>query len=150
MNLLEKLYHSPIMSFYFKLCSIASNYGLSALILFIRIFMARIFWYSGLVKIGNMNNTIYLFKYEYKVAIINYELAAYLCALTELSMPILLVVGLFTRIATIPLLIIVAVIQFTYFDSIENLYWALLLGLITLSGPGMFSLDYLICSKIRR
>lgn len=123
---------------------------LPLLVLFIRISIAEIFLYSGLTKISNIEATIYLFKYEYKVPFISHELAAYLTLITELSMPIFLVFGLFTRLAAIPLLFMTAVIEFTYMQLPEHMYWALLLGVIVLYGPSKLSLDYLFAKLAKR
>jgi putative oxidoreductase len=74
------------------------------------------------------------------------ELAAQLATATELSMPVLLALGLFTRLATLPLLGMVLVIQlFVYPDSwAEHLTWAALLLLILTRGAGALSLDRFI------
>ena len=106
-----------------------------------RIWMANIFFKSGKTKFANMDNTIYLFEYEYAVPIIPVYIAAILATATEISMPILLTIGLATRLAAIPLLFMTAIIQFTYLDLTEHLYWALLLGTIILYGPGKYSID---------
>jgi putative oxidoreductase len=124
------------------------SYGAPIMLLIMRLWMARIFWYSGLVKISDWQSTIALFQYEYKVPIINPELAAYMATMTELTCPILLTLGIATRFATIPMLIMTAVIQLTYFNSNEHFYWAMLLGTILCLGPGKISLDYWVRRKI--
>lgn len=106
--------------------------------------IAGIFWYSGLTKIAIWANTLYLFEEEYKVPYLNYEVAAYLATFFELTCPMLLVLGLATRVATLPLLVMTAVIQFTYLDLIDHRYWAMLLCTILFYGPGLISADYLI------
>lgn len=117
---------------------------LPAFLLFLRYWMAQVFWYSGLTKINSWQNTIYLFKFEYQVPIIPAEIAAYLATSAELAAPVFLLFGLMSRLMCIPLLCIVAVIQFTYLEAIEHIYWAILLGCILLIGPGKFSLDYIL------
>jgi len=107
--------------------------------------MARIFWYSGLTKISSWQTTVYLFEYEYATPIIPAELAAAMATATELSAPIFLLFGFMTRFAAIPMLCMTAVIQFTYLDHIEHIYWAVLLGAIILHGPGKYSIDHLLC-----
>lgn len=149
MTILEKFYNNKVASFYLKLTEIAARIALPALILIIRIWMARIFWYSGLTKINNMDNTIYLFKYEYKVPFIPAELAAYLTMFTEVSMPIFLVLGFGARLATLPLLIMTAIIEFTYLSLPEHTYWTFLLCIIAFYGPGRFSLDNFLYEKIK-
>ncbi len=149
-GLLEKFYQSKIGSFYFKLANFASLYIFSLLVLFIRIWMASIFWYSGLTKIGDVHSTIYLFEYEYKVPLISPEIAAYLSTAIELAMPVFLVIGLFSRLASLPLILMTLVIQWTYLELDEHIYWLFLLGTVLLYGPGKLSLDYLIYSRTHK
>ncbi len=105
--------------------------------------MAQVFWDSGVCKFQSWPNTLMLFKYEYKVPIISPDLAAYLATITELTCPVLLVMGFAARLAVIPMLIVTAVIQCTYLCLNEHLYWAMLLGLILCYGPGPISFDFL-------
>jgi len=112
--------------------------------------MAKIFWYSGLSKIDSWQSTLYLFKDMYKVPHIPPELAAYLTTSAELICPILLFFGIATRLAAIPMLIITAVIDLTYLDILEHDYWAMLLGIILLYGPGEISLDYIASKRIHK
>ena len=133
-----------ILCYYTKITEILMYFGMSALVLIMRLWMAKIFWYSGLTKISSWSSTIALFKYEYQVPVISPEIAAYFATAFELTCPILLVLGLGTRFATLPMLAMVAVIQFTYLDLINHFYWALMLGTILLYGPGVLSLDHFI------
>lgn len=67
-----------------------------------------------------------------------------LATFKELLTPILLVLGFMTRLTTLPLLIMTAVIQFTYLNMEIHFYWASLLTSILLLGPGKISLDYIL------
>ena len=116
----------------------------------IRIWIAEIFFSSGLTKIRNFDNTILLFEFEYQTPLLSPALAAYLATLFELVCPVLLVAGLATRLATIPLILMTAVIQLTYLQHIDHLYWLLLLGIMLLHGPGQLSLDHLLMQWLRR
>lgn len=134
-NTLQRLITSLILGFEW----------LQAPLLFaIRITIARVFFYSGLTKIESWDSTLALFEYEYQVPVIPVELAATLATTAEIACPVLLVLGLGTRFAAIPLLAITAVIQFTYLESIEHAYWALLLLTIISFGPKAWSLDHWI------
>lgn len=137
-NRLAKKYLSVVVLF--------EKYLFSLLILFMRLHIGKIFFYSGLTKISSWNNSLYLFQYEYKVPFMPYELAAYLSTIVELAAPIFLLVGFMTRLAAIPVLFMVGVIQFTYLQLNLHLYWALLLACMIFYGPGRFSLDYMIYS----
>lgn len=124
-------------------------YGWPFLLLGIRCWMAHVFWRSGRIKLKHWDATLSLFKFEYKAPFIAPDLAAYLATTFELVCPVLLVAGLMTRLATTPLLIMIAVIQFTYISHQNHLYWSLLLGTILLKGAGPLSLDALYCKRLR-
>jgi putative oxidoreductase len=119
---------------------------LSSVQLLARIGVAAVFFKSGMTKIASWEFTLMLFREEYRVPLLPPEIAAPLATATELSMPVLLAIGLFSRLATLPLLGMVAVIQlFVYPQSwAEHLTWAALLLLILTRGPGAISLDRLI------
>lgn len=114
------------------------------MLLVLRLWIAHIFWNAGMVKIEDFDNTIALFRDEYKTPFLPPQIAAIFATAFELSCPILLTLGLATRLATLPLLAMTAVIQFTYDQNPEHIYWAMLLGTILVSGAGKISLDYLL------
>ena len=118
--------------------------------LFIRLWMAEIFWASGMVKIASWETTLDLFAEEYKVPLLPPEIAAYLGTATELAMPVLLVLGLGTRFAALPLIAMTAVIEFTYLDKQEHFFWIMLLAHLALRGGGLLSLDALLERGLRR
>lgn len=119
------------------------HYGWPLFLLGVRFWMAHVFWKSGRIKVKHWEATLALFKFEYKVPLIPSDLAAYLATTFELVCPILLVVGLMTRLATIPLLIMTAIIQLTYLSHHDHIYWGFLLGALLLKGAGPLSLDAL-------
>jgi len=122
----------------------------------IRLEVAQAFFRSGLVKIGNWDGTVYLFRSEYQVPLLPPTLAAYLGTFGELFFPPLLALGLAARFAALSLsaINVIAVISFWHVvrDNeaalSSHLYWGLLL-LVTLShGPGKLSIDHLIRKKL--
>lgn len=133
---------------FLKITKILERFFLPLILFFIRLKMASIFWYSGLTKIEDWTSTMYLFKNEYKVPLIPTELAAYISTCIELTTPILLVLGFMTRLAVLPMLGMTLVIQFTYLNSQEHIYWMLLLATLLCQGPGKLSIDYMIRSKL--
>lgn len=144
---LKKPLISKVIQIYLAVLKVFEKIALPVLVLFMRFWMAKIFWYSGLTKISNWQSTVFLFKEEYKVPVIPPEIAAYFATAFELTCPVLLILGLGTRFATLPMLAMTAVIQFTYLDLIDHRYWAMLLALILFYGPGTLSLDHLISKK---
>ena len=153
-NMIDTFLNKPLVlktsKLYISFLSILEKMGMPMLILFIRFWIAKIFWYSGLTKISSWQSTIYLFQYEYKVPVINPELAAYFATTFELACPVLFVIGLCTRLATLPMLAMTVVIQLTYLDLIEHYYWGMLLTLILFYGPGKLSLDNLLYRKFSK
>jgi uncharacterized membrane protein YphA (DoxX/SURF4 family) len=149
-RILKLLQESSLTGLYLSGTNFAQKYLFSFLILFMRMWMAQVFWYSGLTKISSWESTLYLFKHEYKVPFISPEIAALLGTGIELSTPVLLVIGFMTRLAAVPMLFMTAVIEFTYLNLVDHMYWAILLGVIILYGPGLLSIDHLIrclCAK---
>ena len=147
---LSKPLISRMMKSYLNVLKLLEKVGMPLLVLFMRFWMAKIFWYSGLTKISSWKSTVFLFKEEYKVPVIPPELAAYFATTFELACPVLLVLGFATRLATLPMLVMTAVIQFTYLDLIDHRYWAMMLLLILFYGPGPLSLDYLIAKRFKK
>jgi len=134
----------PIVKIYLSTILFLERFVGPVLFLIMRLWMAHIFWHSGLSKITSWSTTLLLFENEYKVPLLSPTIAAYLATMTEFSCPILLVLGLVARLAVIPMLIMTAVIQFTYLSACENFYWAIILGLILCYGPGQLSFDFLL------
>ena len=110
-----------------------------------RLAVANVFWRSGQTKLANWDTTVQLFQDEYHVPVLPPDIAATLGASFELGCSTLLFLGLFTRLATLPLLGMVCVIQlFVYPQNWpDHLLWTALLVFIFLRGPGAISLDHL-------
>jgi putative oxidoreductase len=119
------------------------RFPLSVLQFIFRFAIAAVFWNSGLTKIASWQTTIVLFRDEYKVPLLPPEMAASLAAAIELTCPVLLVLGLASRLATLPMLAMTIVIEaFVYpEDWIEHLGWAAFLLFILTRGPGPIALD---------
>jgi putative oxidoreductase len=117
--------------------------------LIVRIWLARVFFLSGLTKIQSWDSTLSLFENEYHVPFLPPELAAYMGTFTELFFPVLLVLGLGTRFAAGVLFVfnVIAVISYPDLGEVglkDHQYWGLLLLLPLLHGPGKISVDYFI------
>ena len=108
---------------------------------------AAIFFYSGRTKVSGfltLTDSAYeLFRTEYKLPLIPPELAAHLAAYSEHLFPLLLLLGLFTRLSALALLGMTLVIQlFVYPDAWPtHLSWAALLLYLAGRGGGRLSLD---------
>jgi len=122
----------------------------SLLLLVQRLGVAAVFFQSGRTKVEGIftipDTTVELFRSEYALPLLPPELAAYMAAGAEHLFPVLLVLGLFTRLSAAALLGMTLVIQiFVYPDAWPtHLSWAaLMLPLIALGG-GNWSLDRLL------
>lgn len=119
----------------------------SFLVLVARIAIAAIFFMSGRTKVIDIltitPSTYELFRTEYALPLISPELAAHLSTYSEHLFPLLLVLGLFTRLSAFALLGMTFVIEvFVYPDAWPtHLAWAGLLLIIIARGAGVLSLD---------
>jgi putative oxidoreductase len=127
-------------------------YSLVALVA--RASVASVFWRSGQTKVEGFfqikdNNKFFLFREEYKVPLLPPDLAAHLATIAEHVFPVLLVIGLASRLSALALMGMTLVIQlFVYPDGWpEHILWFALLLLIVARGPGANSLDHLIWSR---
>ena len=112
-----------------------------------RISLAAIFFLSGRTKVEGFltvtDGAYALFRDEYKVPLVPPEIAAHLAAYSEHLFPLLLVLGLFTRLSALALLGMTAVIQvFVYPDAWPtHLSWATLALYLIGRGAGPVSAD---------
>jgi len=114
--------------------------------LLFRLAIAGVFMRAGLTKIASWEPTVALFREEYKVPILPPEVAATVSASFELVCSTLLIIGLATRVATLPLLGMITTIQLFVYPQAwpEHLVWSSILLVLLTRGGGAFSLDQLI------
>jgi len=112
----------------------------------LRFAVATVFWNSGMTKLADWNATLSLFTDEYQVPLLPPELAANLALATEITMPVLLVLGLLTRAAALLLLAMTAVIEIFVYPQAwpTHIQWAAMLLVLLCRGAGSLSLDALI------
>jgi putative oxidoreductase len=123
----------------------------------LRVALAVPFYRSGLTKWDSFLSLAptaqYLFEEQFKLHLFGQvygfpfpDVLAYLDGVAEIVLPVLLIVGLATRLSALGLLIMVAVIQLTVPSAWANFHlpWAgLAVGILAL-GPGKLSLDHLL------
>ncbi|HXH03046.1 MAG TPA: FAD-dependent oxidoreductase [Candidatus Competibacteraceae bacterium] len=110
----------------------------------IRLWLAQIFLVSGLLKVANWDTALTLAAYEYPVRWLDPYHAALLGAAVELVCPVLLALGLATRLAAVPLLLLSLVIELEYRHLAEHLDWIVLFAGYAVLGAGPLSLDRLL------
>ncbi len=142
----SRISRNPMRSLVDGLLSRLELFPLGLLQLVFRFGIASVFWKSGQSKTASWDTTILLFTNEYRVPLLSPQFAAAMSASFELGCSVLIALGLFTRLATLPLLGMVFVIQtFIYPENwVEHLTWATMLLFLLTRGPGPISLDRLI------
>lgn len=121
------------------------------LLLGFRLYVARVFVLSGLTKLRDWSSTVALFTDEYHVPLLSPPVAAALGAATELSMPVLLALGLGARFAAGVLFVFNIVAVVSYYDTLtqtgginDHVLWGVMLAVLTICGPGKIALDTLL------
>lgn len=130
----------------------------SLALLLTRVALAGVFWRSGRTKIEEgtwfsiSENTWFLFAEEYKGVPLPSELAAVLATFSEHLFPMLLVIGLLTRVSALALLGMTMVIQiFVYPEAWWQVHsiWAAMALVLIARGAGAFSIDALLAARLR-
>ena len=133
--------------------------GLEALqpaaLLLARLYLADVFFRAGLTKLADWDTTLALFADEYRVPLLDPQLAAWLGTAAELVLPVLLVLGLGGRFAAAGLFVLNAVAVLSLMEIApaafqQHLFWGSLLALLLLWGPGRWSLDRVAAPWLRR
>ncbi|WCP67027.1 DoxX family protein [Vibrio tubiashii] len=123
------------------------------LLLFCRLWVAWVFFNSGLTKIASWDSTLFLFEYEYQVPILPWELAAYMGTAAELILPVFLALGLLSRPMAAILFVfnIIAVVSYpVLWDKgfYDHQLWGLMILNVVVWGPGVISADKVLRSKL--
>lgn len=122
-----------------------------------RLYVAWVFFASGLTKIQSWSSTLSLFADEYHVPLLPPELAAYLGTAAELLLPVLLAVGILTRPAALALFVFngIAVMSYPYLFTVEgaggfwqHVLWGAMLWTVFVFGPGKLALDYPLSQRL--
>jgi putative oxidoreductase len=137
-------------SIYERLITPLNRIPSNLLLLVARLGIAAVFFESGRTKVDGLltlkDSTYYLFETDYALPLIPPNIAAHAATYSEHLFPILLVLGLFSRLGALGLLGMTTVIEvFVYPDAWPtHLSWAGLLLPIIACGPGAWSLDNLL------
>jgi len=115
-------------------------------LLAVRIFPAAVFWASGRTKVDGLSikaSTFALFEDIYAIPLVPPHLAAIMASVAEHVFPILLVLGLATRLSALALLGMTLVIQTFVFPEawMTHGLWAAAFLTVIKFGPGRISLD---------
>ena len=121
-----------------------------------RVYLAQVFFLSGLTKIRDWETTLLLFTEEYKVPLLSPQLAAISGTAGELVLPVLLLIGLAGRFSALGLSVVNAVAVVSLADIApaalqQHITWGVLLAALAVYGVGKWSVDCLwIQPKLNR
>lgn len=127
------------------------SHAQSAALLAARLYVAQVFFLSGLTKLRDWSSTLALFNDVYQVPLLPPALAAYLGTSGELVLPVLLVLGLAGRFAGAGLFVVnlmavlsLAADDFSPAAQAQHTLWGVLALAIVLWGSGRWSVDRFI------
>jgi putative oxidoreductase len=111
-----------------------------------RLYVAQVFFLSGLTKLRDWEITVALFTDEYQVPLLSPALAAWLGTAGELLLPLLLVLGLGARFAALGLSVVNAVAVLSLAEIApaalqQHILWGVLLAGLAIYGPGRWTLE---------
>lgn len=119
-----------------------------------RLYVANVFFSSGLTKLRDWDITLLLFMDEYHVPLLPPELAAWMGTTGELVLPVLLVLGVGGRFAALALSVVnvMAVLSLSEIAPAalqQHITWGVLLAALALYGPGAWAADRWIQRKLQ-
>ena len=120
--------------------------------LLFRLAIAGVFLRAGLTKLGSWESTVALFADEYKVPLLAPHLATGMAATFEVGCSTLLLLGLGTRLAALPLIGMITTIQLFVYPQAwsEHLVWGSILLFLVTRGGGAISIDHVIARYLER
>ena len=126
--------------------------GVSFLILFIRLFFGALFFMHGLDKMTNFSVLSENYPSVFGLGSYTTLMVTIFC---EFACSMFLMVGLMTRIVLIPMVVAMAVAFFDIHDGMMPegelaLIFLIVFLVLFMTGPGCFSVDYLIDRKVRK
>lgn len=126
--------------------------GISILILCLRVFFGIIFLLHGFDKLINFNQLSYTFPSAFGFG--SY-MTLMLSIFAEFCCSMFLITGLLVRLAVIPMIIAMAVAFFDVHDAMFPegelaLIYLIIFVILYFTGPGRYSLDYLIDQKVQK
>ncbi|MEQ1579698.1 MAG: DoxX family protein [Steroidobacteraceae bacterium] len=149
-----------IVSLVTSASGLLSRIPLSIPQLALRIALAVPFYRSGLTKWDGWfhlsDSAVYLFTQEFQLHLFGNSIpypapnvVALLSGIAEITLPVLLVLGLATRFAALGLLFMTLIIQLTIPDGWANFHlpWAAMALALVVHGPGRLSLDHLLAKR---
>ena len=151
-----------LMTIYFWLIALPSkilNHLQAGLALGVRLWVGWQFMQAGWLKLNSWETTLFLFKEEYHVPLVSSKIAAIAGTGGELLFPVLLTLGLFTRLSALGLTAVNVMAVYAYahvllsegFEAAlgQHVLWGFMLLVIVVYGPGKASLDQLLSRTVK-
>lgn len=122
-------------------------------LLAVRLYVAQVFFQSGLTKLADFSSTVALFENEYRVPLLSPVLAAWSGTAAELALPLLFALGFASRPVAVAFFVFNAVAVVSYPDISDagikdHLLWGTMMLVILFFGAGRLSIDQWIRSRI--
>ncbi|MDY0329571.1 MAG: DoxX family protein [Thiomonas sp.] len=114
-----------------------------------RLYVAYVFFNSGLQSLRDWAGTVWLYENEFHVALLPPHIAAVAGTAGEILLPPLLALGLFGRFGALGLFVVNAVALLSYLYALQppaimfHFIWGILIAVVALWGPGKWSVDHL-------
>ncbi len=118
-----------------------------------RLYVAYVFFNSGLQSLRDWAGTVWLYENEFHVALLPPHVAAVVGTAGELLLPPLLALGLFGRFGALGLFVVNAVALLSYLYALQppailfHVIWGILIAVVALWGPGKWSVDAVLRSR---
>jgi putative oxidoreductase len=126
----------------------------SPLALLIRLHVGWVFLKSGYLKATSWDDTLFLFREEYRVPVLSPDVAAVTGTASELLFGALVILGLFGRVGALGLFAVnaMAVVSYSHvllgqgFEAAlaQHVLWGFALLVLIIHGPGAWSMDRLL------
>jgi putative oxidoreductase len=130
----------------------------SLLLLATRFYVGWQFWKSGWLKVTSWSTTLDLFRTEYHVPLLPPPVAAVTGAGGELFFPMLLFLGLFSRVGALGAFFVNAMAVISYRQVLlaegseaalgQHILWGFMLLVLAVTGPGKIAVDTLLESRL--
>lgn len=127
-------------------------------LLAIRLYIARIFYNTGLVRLNSWDSQEFLFNDIHPVPFLAPWLAAPITTFGELALSVAFAFGFLGRLSGLGLLVMAAVIQLVVAQTPQGVdngignsvhyLWVLLCLVVAINGPGKLSVDKLIRDRL--
>lgn len=123
-----------------------------------RVYIAKVFFMSGISKFSDWETTLWLFEEEYQVPFLPPDAAAYAATAGELILPVFLGLGFMTRFSAAGLFILNAVAVLSYYSALkdspaalqDHLQWGIILAMLATAHVKFLTVDRFLEKNLRK